>query len=311
MDQRRPDWIRAPFPAGADYAEVKQLVDGLHLHTVCQSARCPNIGECWNQRTATFMLLGNTCTRRCGFCNIATGKPDAVDELEPQRVAQASAYLKLRYVVLTSVNRDDQPDGGAHIFAETIRAIRHLLPEARVEVLIPDFKGDAEALRMVLDARPAVLNHNVETVRRIHKFVQPQAVYERTIGLFRMAREMAPDMPTKSGFMVGHGETFDECLDLLRDLREAGVQTLTIGQYLRPSLQHLPVRRYWHPDEFAALKQAGLKLGFAHVESGPLVRSSYHAREQEQAAEERLGVSHEVAPPPVWSGLERLPLAPE
>lgn len=281
---RRPEWIRAPFPSGEAYEDLKGLVSRLHLHTVCQSARCPNIGECWNHRTATFMLLGDVCTRSCGFCNIATGRPEAVDELEPERVAMAIAKLGLRYAVLTSVNRDDLPDGGARIFAATIRAVRRRLPDCRVEVLIPDFKGDPDALCTVLEAEPAVLNHNVETVRRLFRAVHPQANYERTLELFRRAATLAPHIPTKSGFMVGHGETFEECLELMSDLRATGVKILTIGQYLRPSLDHLPVRRYWHPDEFAALAAAGAELGFAHVEAGPLVRSSYHAHQQEQAA---------------------------
>ncbi|MBI2299955.1 MAG: lipoyl synthase [Armatimonadetes bacterium] len=280
----RPAWLRARFPSGENYADVKRLVTDLRLHTVCESARCPNVGECWNHRTATFMLLGNTCTRSCGFCNIATGRPEAVDEGEPERVAEAVAHLALRYAVLTSVNRDDLPDGGARIFARTLQAIRERLPECRVEVLIPDFKGDEAALRTVLAARPAVLNHNVETVRRLRRAVQPQAGYDRTLELFRRAAAIAPAIPAKSGFMVGHGETFGECCELLGDLRAVGVRTVTIGQYLRPTLQHLPVQRYWTPAEMAELREAGLAMGFAHVESGPLVRSSYHAAEQHAAA---------------------------
>lgn len=285
---RRPGWLKAPFPAGPGYSELKGLVGELRLHTVCESARCPNIGECWNQRTATFMLLGNTCTRACGFCNIATGRPEPVDEDEPARVAAAVEYLGLRYAVLTSVNRDDQPDGGAHIFAETLRLIRERVPACRVEVLIPDFKGDAAALLQVLDARPAVLNHNVETVPRLFRYVQRQAKFDWTLDLFRRAAAHSPELPLKTGFMVGHGETMDECLDLMRELRGVGVSLLTIGQYLRPTPEHLPVKQYWTPDEFAALTREGLALGFAHVEAGALVRSSYHAREQEAAAAGRV-----------------------
>ncbi len=284
---RRPEWLKMPFPGGEQFDELKVLVHDLSLHTVCESARCPNIGECWNQRTATFMLLGNVCTRSCGFCNIATGRPDPVDEGEPERVAEAVAHLDLQYAVLTSVNRDDLPDGGAQIFAETITAIRERLPGCRVEVLIPDFKGDQAALRTVLAARPSVLNHNLETVRRLSRTVHPQAGYDRSLNLLRASRDIAPDIPTKTGFMVGHGETFEECLELMRDILAAGVRILTIGQYLRPSQDHLPVERYWAPSEFDALRHAGLSLGYDHVEAGALVRSSYHAREQEAAAHGR------------------------
>ena len=284
---RRPEWLKMPFPGGDHYQDLKVLVSELRLHTVCESARCPNIGECWNQRTATFMLLGNVCTRACGFCNIATGKPDAVDEDEPERVAQAIALLDLKYAVLTSVNRDDLKDGGSTIFGRTVEAVHRKLPECRVEVLIPDFKGDAAALYRVLDARPAVLNHNVETVRRLCREVHAQADYGRTLELLRRAADHAPDVPVKTGYMVGHGETYDECLELMQDVYDAGARILTIGQYLSPSRQHLPVRRYWSPEEFRRLRDAGLAIGLDHVESGPLVRSSYHAREQEAAADGR------------------------
>jgi lipoic acid synthetase len=274
-------------PAGPNYADVKGLVRGLTLHTVCEEARCPNIGECWNQRTATFMLLGDTCTRSCGFCAIRTGRPSPVDEREPERVARAVQHLQLRYAVITSVNRDDQKDGGAHIFAETVRRIREYLPDCRVEVLIPDFKGDADALRTVLDARPDVLNHNVETVPRLFPYVQRQKQYGRMLELFRRSKAWAPDIPTKSGFMVGLGEEVEECLAMMRDLRAVDVDILTIGQYLRPSLNHLPIARYYAPEEFDHLREEGLAMGFAHVESGPFVRSSYHARQQEAAAQGR------------------------
>ncbi|MCC7494252.1 MAG: lipoyl synthase [Fimbriimonadaceae bacterium] len=292
---RRPEWLKMPFPAGEHYQDLKTLVADLQLHTVCEAARCPNIGECWNQRTATFMLLGNVCTRACGFCNIATGRPEPVDAGEPERVARAIAYLKLQYAVLTSVNRDDLPDGGAHIFAATLRAIHDRLPDCRVEVLIPDFKGDPDALAAVLAAAPAVLNHNVETVRRLGAVVHPQAKYDRTLELFRRAARLAPEIPLKSGYMVGHGETFDECVELMQDLCAAGVRILTVGQYLRPSQQHLPVERYWTPAEFADLRERGLAIGFDHVEAGALVRSSYHAREQEAAAHGQ--APHELGAP--------------
>lgn len=303
---RRPEWLKMPFPGGEHYQDLKVLVSELRLHTVCESARCPNIGECWNQRTATFMLLGDVCTRACGFCNIATGKPGAVDDDEPVRVAQAVALLQLKYAVLTSVNRDDLKDGGSTIFARTIEAIREVLPACKVEVLVPDFKGDQAALERVLDARPAVLNHNVETVRRLTREVHAQASYDRTLNLFRHARSYAPDVPLKTGYMVGHGETFEECVELMRDVHRAGVRILTIGQYLSPSRQHLPVRRYWTPDEFRALRDEGLALGLDHVEAGPLVRSSYHAREQEAAAD---GRALEADAPPRRS-LQSLPVVP-
>ncbi|HAZ63793.1 MAG TPA: lipoyl synthase [Armatimonadetes bacterium] len=281
---RRPEWLKMPYPDGENFRELTQLVADQRLHTVCSSARCPNIGECWNQRTATFMLLGNVCTRSCGFCNIATGRPGTVDEGEPERVAEAVETLNLAYAVLTSVNRDELPDGGAYIYAATLRAIHRRLPTCQVEVLIPDFRGVESALYTVLDADPCVLNHNVETVPRLRRAVQPQASYARDLELFARSLAYRPDIPVKSGLMVGHGETFDEIVEMMGELVEAGVSTLTIGQYLRPTDKHLPIRRYWTLEEFAALKEAGLALGFAHVESGPLVRSSYHAREQEAAA---------------------------
>ena len=273
----RPRWLRAPAPAGDNYRDLKTLVDGLNLHTVCESAACPNVGECWNHRTATFMILGNVCTRRCGFCNVQKGVPLEVDLDEPRRVAEACATLGLRYAVVTSVNRDDRPDGGAALFATTIRAIRERLPGCKVEVLIPDFQGSQEALALVLDAAPDVLNHNIETVPRLYREVRFGARYARSIELLRRASEMCPAIPTKSGLMLGLGESSEEVLAVLRDLRAAGVRVVTIGQYLRPTPAHLPVLRYVPPEEFLMYRDAGLALGFSHVESGPLVRSSYHA----------------------------------
>ena len=273
----RPRWLRAPARGGDNYRELKLLVQDLKLHTVCESAACPNVGECWNHRTATFMILGNVCTRRCGFCNVQKGAPLEVDLDEPRRVAAACAALGLRYAVVTSVNRDDRKDGGAALFAATIRAIRAALPECKVEVLIPDFQGSREALALVMEAGPDVLNHNVETVPRLYREVRFGARYDRSLELLRSASEMRPGIPTKSGLMVGLGETSDEVLAVMRDLRVHGVARVTIGQYLRPTLGHLPVLRYVLPDEFAMYREQGLAMGFAHVESGPLVRSSYHA----------------------------------
>jgi lipoic acid synthetase len=273
----RPRWLRAPAPAGDNYRDLKTLVDGLNLHTVCESAACPNVGECWNHRTATFMILGNVCTRRCGFCNVQKGVPLEVDLDEPRRVAAACAALGLRYAVVTSVNRDDRSDGGATLFAATIRAIRASVPGCKVEVLIPDFQGSREALAMVLDAAPDVLNHNIETVPRLYRQVRFGARYARSLELLRRASEMCPAIPTKSGLMLGLGESSEEVLAVLGDLRAAGVRVVTIGQYLRPTPAHLPVLRYVPPEEFLMYRDAGLALGFAHVESGPLVRSSYHA----------------------------------
>ena len=276
---KRPHWLRAPAPVGANYRELKALIDGLDLHTVCESAACPNVGECWNHRTATFMILGNVCTRRCGFCNVQKGAPLAVDPDEPRRVAAACAALGLRYAVVTSVNRDDQEDGGAALFAATIRAIRAAVPGCRVEVLIPDFQGSREALQIVMDAAPDVLNHNIETVPRLYREVRFGARYDRSLELLCRASEMRPEIPTKSGLMLGLGESSAEVLDVLSDLRASGVGIVTMGQYLRPTPAHLPVLRYVPPEEFRMLRDAGLALGFSHVESGPLVRSSYHAAE--------------------------------
>jgi len=273
----RPAWLRAPAPVGDNYRELKSLVAGLGLHTVCESAACPNVGECWNHRTATFMILGNVCTRRCGFCAVQKGAPLPVDYDEPRRVAEAVAALGLRYAVITSVNRDDRKDGGAELFALTIRAIRRRVPGCRVEVLIPDFQGSHPALDIVLDAAPDVLNHNIETVPRLYRQVRLGARYERSLDVLAYSKRARPGIPTKSGLMLGLGETNDELLDVLRDLAAHSVDILTLGQYLRPSPKHLPVIRYVPPDEFAALRRQGYELGFRHVEAGPLVRSSYHA----------------------------------
>jgi lipoic acid synthetase len=264
-----------------DYRRIKQLVHGRSLHTVCEEAGCPNIGECWGRGTATFLLMGDICTRSCGFCKIKTGRPAPLDPDEPRRVAETVRTMGLRHAVLTSVNRDDQPDGGAWVFAETIRWIRKLVPGCTIEVLIPDFRGDWEALRTVMEARPEILNHNVETVPRLYRTVRPQAKYPRSLELLRRAKEMAPDGLTKSGIMVGLGEEWDELLQVMDDLRANGVDILTIGQYLQPSRFHLPIARYYTPAEFEELRQEAIARGFRWVESGPLVRSSYHA---EQAA---------------------------
>ena len=275
----RPSWIKARAPMGENYEDLRQLMRGLELHTVCEEAHCPNIGECWNFRTATFLLLGDICTRGCRYCAIGKGKPKELDEDEPERVARAIQTLGLRHAVLTSVNRDDLPDGGAHIFAESIRKIREYLPDCNVEVLIPDFMGDWDALQVVLDARPDVLNHNIETVRRIFRRFRPKATYDQSLDLLRRARAFDPELRTKSGLMVGAGETVDEVLQVMDDLRASDVDVMTIGQYLPPADDFWPLDRYYTPDEFAYLKREGLKRGFKHVESGPLVRSSYHAHE--------------------------------
>lgn len=280
--EKRPEWLRAKLPSGPNYRELKQLMRSNNLNTVCEEAHCPNIGDCWERRTATFMILGSVCTRSCGFCAIDTGKPPVYDVLEPGRVAAAVAHLGLRHVVVTSVARDELPDGGAAIFARTIRAIHRRVPECSVEVLIPDFKGREASLHEVVSAGPEILNHNTETVPRLHRRVRVQAKYERTLELLARAKEMNPRMVTKSGIMVGLGERRDEVAQVLSDLRVARVDVLTVGQYLRPSREHLPLERYYTPEEFAEIREEGLALGFSHVESGPLVRSSYHADEQVQ-----------------------------
>jgi lipoic acid synthetase len=276
----KPSWLKARAPVGENFHNLKKLARGLGLHTVCESAQCPNIGECWDHHTATFMLLGDICTRRCGFCAVPKGRPEAIDWDEPRRVAEAVATLGLRHAVVTSVNRDDDNVGGAKIFAETIRQIRELIPECRVEVLIPDFQGLEEPLRIVLEAKPNVLNHNTETVPRLYRAVRSGARYKRTLDLLANAKKLDPETVTKSGVMVGIGEETSELIEVFRDLGERGVDILTIGQYLRPSKDHLPMTRYYTPAEFVSLKEEALKFGFKHVESGPLVRSSYHAHEQ-------------------------------
>jgi lipoyl synthase len=276
----RPDWLKVRAPGGPNYRNLKQLVEDLRLHTVCESAHCPNIGDCWERRSATFMILGDICTRACGFCAIKTGRPLPLDRDEPERVAEAIEHLGLRFCVITSVNRDELPDGGAEIFAATIRAIRRRCPGTGIEVLIPDFEGDRDALAAVVDARPDILNHNMESIERLYRTVRPQARYGRSLELLRRAKEMEPGIVTKSGMMLGVGEELDEVRDSMRHLREVDCDVLTLGQYLRPSVKHIPVIRYVRPAEFAQLKQDGLAMGFRHVESGPLVRSSYHADEQ-------------------------------
>jgi len=269
---------------GENYRELKALITGLKLHTVCESAACPNVGECWNRRTATFMILGNVCTRRCGFCAVQKGAPLPVDYDEPRRVAEAVAALGLRYAVVTSVNRDDRKDGGAELFALTIEAIRARVPGCRVEVLVPDFQGSHAAMRAVMDAHPDVLNHNTETVPRLYRQVRLGARYERSLEMLRYAKELSPETPVKSGLMLGLGETQEEVLGVMRDLRAHGVDILTLGQYLRPSPKHLPIVKYVTPEEFQDFRRAGSAMGFAHVEAGPLVRSSYHADDSHLAA---------------------------
>jgi len=280
---RKPEWLKVRVPTGENYFELKQLMRGLGLHTVCESARCPNVGECWAHRTATFMILGELCTRRCGFCAVPKGLPQGeVDWEEPDRAAEAASKMGLKYVVVTSVDRDDLKDGGATIFARTIEALRRRLVDCQVEVLIPDFRGSDEALEIVLRARPDVLNHNLETVPRLYPVARRGSRYERSLRLLSRSRQIAPSVPTKSGLMVGLGETFVEMLAVLKDLGDVGADIVTIGQYLRPSGEQLPVARFYSPQEFSTLQQEGRRLGIRHVESGPLVRSSYHAHEQTQ-----------------------------
>jgi lipoic acid synthetase len=286
---RRPAWIRVRAPSGETYQQLQELMRAKALHTVCEEAMCPNMGECWGSGTATFLLLGDVCTRTCGFCDIQRGKPSPLDWLEPERVAQAVKAMKLKHAVITSVNRDDRKDGGAPIFAMVIRRIRELQPGCSIEVLIPDFKGSLEALKIVMDAHPEILNHNVETVPRLFKRVQPQDRYAWSAALLSNAKKLAPDVLTKSGIMVGLGETLKEVKAVMRDQRSWGVDILTVGQYLQPSKQHLPIERYYTPEEFAELKAYGSQIGFRWVESGPLVRSSYHAAEQVRALSDRWG----------------------
>jgi lipoic acid synthetase len=276
--RRRPEWLKSRIPGGENYARVKNIIDSNALHTVCQEARCPNAGECWNNGTATFMILGDVCTRSCGFCAVKTGKPTELDADEPARVARAVSLLGLRHAVITSVNRDELYDGGAQIFAETIRQVRAANPGIRIEVLIPDFRGEEFALDIVLDALPDILNHNMETVPRLYPVVRPQAKYERSLTLLNRARRRG--FTTKTGLMLGIGERIEEVVEVLQDLRREDCVILTLGQYLQPTKEHLPVERFVHPDEFRRLKEIGMGMGFRHVESGPLVRSSYHAEQQ-------------------------------
>jgi lipoic acid synthetase len=279
----KPEWLKVRAPGSENYLRLREIMRGLKLNTVCEDAHCPNIGECWHHGTATFMILGDICTRACAYCAVAHGKPATLDLDEPRRVAEAVKAMALKYSVITSVDRDDLADGGASIFADTIRQVRVLTPDTRIEVLIPDFKGDAAALQTVLDARPDVLNHNTETVPRLYRMARSGGKYARTLELLDRARHYAPAIPTKTGLMVGLGEEKNELADVFRDLRQAGVSILTIGQYLRPSADHAVMTRYYHPDEFRELKEIALGLGFVHVEAGPLVRSSYHAHEQADA----------------------------
>jgi len=281
----RPDWLRVRFLGGERYQDLKRLMRTLDLHTVCESARCPNMGECWEHGAATFMILGDICTRACGFCAVPSGRPvGPPDEGEPFRVAEAVAKMGLRYAVVTSVNRDDQPDGGAHIFARTIEEIRRRVPGCKIEVLIPDFRGDWNALHIVLEASPDVLNHNTETVPRLYRQVRKGAVYERSVELLRRSKAAHPEVPTKTGMMLGLGEEKEEVLFTMQELAAQGTDILTLGQYLQPTREHLPIVRYVHPDEFAEYKILGEAMGFKHVESGPLVRSSYHAFDQAESA---------------------------
>jgi lipoic acid synthetase len=285
--QAKPEWLKVRAPGSENYLRLKGLMRTLGLHTVCEEANCPNIGECWNHGTATFMILGDTCTRSCGYCNVTHGAPKPPDAQEPGKVASAIHAMELAYVVITSVDRDDLPDCGASHFAQTIAETRRRIASCRIEVLIPDFKGEESSLRVVLDAAPDVLNHNIETVPRLYRAARPGGRYDRALQVLDRSRAYAPDIPTKSGLMVGLGEEWAEVVDTLSDLRSAGCQIVTIGQYLRPSLANLPLARYYAPAEFAELKQLALGMGFGHVESGPLVRSSYHAHEQVEALERR------------------------
>jgi lipoyl synthase len=281
---RKPPWLKVKAPGGPNYVKIKQLMRDLDLHTVCEEAHCPNIGECWEHRAATFMVLGDVCTRNCAYCAVAHGTPAPYDEAEPGRLAEAVAQMDLRHVVITSVDRDDLPNGGSEIFAACVSEIRRRVPDTSIELLIPDFKGSEQALRIVVESRPDILNHNLETVERLYRIARPGGRYSRALELLRRARELAPDLMTKSGIICGLGEEWDELLGAMRDLRSQDVDILTLGQYLRPSTSHLPVARFYPPEEFAELKAYGISLGYRHVEAGPLVRSSYHAWDQVQKA---------------------------
>jgi lipoic acid synthetase len=284
LPERKPSWLKVRAPGGPNYLRLKQLMRSLDLHTVCEEAHCPNVGECWEHGAATFMILGDVCTRNCAYCAVAHGRPPKFDAAEPERVGAAVAEMQLRHAVITSVDRDDLPDFGAWAFAETIRQIRARLPECSIEVLVPDFQGDEDAIRAVLDARPDIYNHNTETVPRLYKKCRPGGRYERVMQIFRFVKATAPDIPTKTGIILGMGETTEEVVRVMEDLRAVDVDILTLGQYLRPSDSHIALDRYVTPEEFRMLRDVGMQLGFRHVESGPLVRSSYHAWEQVQAA---------------------------
>ncbi len=284
LPERKPSWLKVKAPGGQNYARLRHLMRELDLHTVCEEAHCPNVGECWEHGTATFMILGDVCTRNCGYCAVTHGRPPKYDLSEPSRVGAAIAQMQLQHAVITSVDRDDLPDFGAYIFAETIRQIHEQVPGCSVEVLVPDFQGNEQSIRTVLDARPEIYNHNTETVPRLYKRARPGGRYERVMKIFRDAKAYAPDIPTKTGIILGLGETVEEVVGVMRDLRSVDVDILTLGQYLRPSGDHLPLDRYYTPDEFRDLARIGREMGFRHVESGPLVRSSYHAWEQVNAA---------------------------
>jgi lipoic acid synthetase len=286
---RKPPWLKVKAPGGPNYAELKRLMRDLNLHTVCEEARCPNVGECWEHRTATFMILGEVCTRNCAYCAVAHGTPDPYDADEPRRLAEAVERMGLRHVVITSVDRDDLPNAGAEAFAGCVREIGARIPEASIELLIPDFKGMDRALEIVVEAKPDILNHNLETIERLYRIARPGGRYPRALRLLQRAKEMDPGLVTKSGIICGMGEEWDELLTAMRDLVAQGVDIVTLGQYLRPTGGHLPVARYYSPDEFAELKDLGLAMGFRHVESGPLVRSSYHAWDQAQAVHAHTG----------------------
>jgi lipoic acid synthetase len=284
LPERKPSWLKVRAPGGPNYLRLTQMMRELNLHTVCEEAHCPNIGECWEHGTATFMILGDVCTRNCAYCAVAHGRPPSYDIAEPERVGEAVAELRLRHAVITSVDRDDLPDYGAYIFAETIRQIKQRLPDCSVEVLVPDFQGNRDSIATVLEANPDIYNHNTETVPRLYKKCRPGGRYPRVMEIFRTAKELAPDIPTKTGLILGMGETLEEVELVMRDLREVDVDILTLGQYLRPSDSHIALDRYVTPAEFRELYEIGMSMGFRHVESGPLVRSSYHAWEQVQAA---------------------------
>jgi lipoyl synthase len=284
LPERKPSWLKVKAPGGPQYLRLKQLMRDMDLHTVCEEAHCPNVGECWEHGTATFMILGDVCTRNCAYCAVAHGRPPKYDITEPSRVAEAIGEMRLQHAVITSVDRDDLPDFGAYIFAETIRQIKARLPECSVEVLVPDFQGNEDSIRAVLEAGPDIYNHNTETVPRLYKKCRPGGRYERVLNIFRTAKRIAPHIPTKTGIILGMGETLEEVELVMRDLRTVDVDILTLGQYLRPSDSHIKLDRYVTPEEFRRMRDIGMAMGFRHVESGPLVRSSYHAWEQVQAA---------------------------